>query len=178
MAHNPVIDLLLGGLAEAVTVENGTAAGGDGLIPIRVYRPADTTDVLPLVVLMHGGGWATGSLDIYDWLGSHLAVQARAVVVSLEYRLALTHRWPAAADDCYAAFVDSTSIEENANAPILTKRDITAFRDLYMTPENRSDPYASPLLAADHSRLPPALMQVAEHDPIRDGAAIREALAL
>jgi acetyl esterase len=232
--HNPVIDLLLGGLAEGVTVENGTAAGGDGSIPIRVYRPSDATDVLPLVILMHGGGWATGSLDIYDWLGSNLAVQARAVVVSLEYRLAPTHRWPAAADDCYAAFVDvveraaawnadgtrvavvgdsaggnlaavvtlmardrsgppiafqaliypstdltlgSPSIEENANAPILTKRDITAFRDVYTTSENRSDPYASPLLAEDHSRLPPALIQVAEHDPIRDdGLRYAEAL--
>jgi acetyl esterase len=223
--HNPVIDLLLGGLAEGVTVEDGTAAGGDDSIPIRVYRPSDEADVLPLVILTHGGGWATGSLDIYDWLGSNLAVQSRAVVVSLEYRLAPTHRWPAAADDCYAAFVDvvgraaawnadgarvavagdsaggnlaavvtlmardrsgppiafqaliypatdltlgSRSIEENANAPILTKRDITAFRDLYTTPENRTDPYASPLLAQDHSRLPPALIQVAEHDPIRD----------
>ena len=223
--HNPILDLLLGGIAEGVTVSGDTAAGGAGRIPIRIYRPSDTTEMLPLVVFMHGGGWATGSLDVYDWLGSNLAKHARAVVVSLDYRLAPTHRWPAAADDCYAAFLDvvarsatwnadgtrvavagdsaggnlaavvtlmardrsgppiafqaliypatdltlgSASIEENAHAPILTKRDISAFRDLYTTPENRSDPYASPLLAPDHTHLPPALIQVAEHDPIRD----------
>ena len=53
--HNPVIDLVLGRLAEGVTVENGTAARGGGRIPIRVYRPSDTGEPVGRQVF---GRWA------------------------------------------------------------------------------------------------------------------------
>jgi acetyl esterase len=76
--------------------------------------------------------------------------------------------------------MSSPSIEENAHAPILTKADCLAFRDHYLGDQDRRQPYASPLFAPDHAGLPPALVQVAEHDPIRDdgrryAAALREA---
>jgi acetyl esterase/lipase len=74
---------------------------------VRVYRPHRAgTDPLPLVVDFHGGGWTVGSLDAADWLCSNVAVAMPAVVVSVDYRLAPDHRWPAAAEDCYAALVD------------------------------------------------------------------------
>lgn len=63
----------------------------------------------------------------------------------------------------------SCSIAENANAPLLSEQALRAYVRHYLgdaTPA--SNPLASPLLAADHSQLPPALIQVAEHDPLRD----------
>ena len=68
-------------------------------------------------------------------------------------------------------------VDENASAPILTKADCVAFRDHYLGGQDPREPYASPLHAADLSGLPPALVQVAEHDPIRDdGLRYAEAL--
>jgi acetyl esterase/lipase len=76
--------------------------------------------------------------------------------------------------------LSSPSVAENADAPILTRADCFAYRDHYLAGQDPRHPYASPLFAADHSGLPPALVQVAEHDPIRDdglryAAALREA---
>lgn len=71
----------------------------------------------------------------------------------------------------------SPSIDENAHAPILTKTDIQAYRDHYLAGQDPRDPYVSPLLASDLSGLPPALVQVGEHDPLRDdGLRYAEAL--
>ena len=64
--------------------------------------------------------------------------------------------------------MSSPSIEVNASAPILTRADCLAFRDHYLGGQDPRQPYASPLFAEDHTGLPPALVQVAEHDPIRD----------
>lgn len=233
--HNPATDLLFGGVAAGVALTDATAAGQTGPIPVRVYRPtAAGAGPLPLVVNIHGGGWVLGSLDQSDWLCSEVAAGVGAVVVSLDYRLAPGHPWPAAGEDCYAALVDlveraaelgadprcvavmgdsaggnlsavvalmardrsgpaiafqallypatdltlgSPSIEENAQAPIIGKADVLAFRDHYLGAQDPRDPYASPLFAADHAGLPPALVQVAEHDPIRDdGLRYAEAL--
>jgi acetyl esterase len=71
----------------------------------------------------------------------------------------------------------SPSIDENAHAPILTKADCLAFRDHYLGGQDARQAYASPLHAADLRGLPPALVQVAEHDPIRDDG-LRYAAAL
>jgi acetyl esterase/lipase len=60
---------------------------------------------------------------------------------------------------------------------VLTKADCVAFRDLYLGGQDPRDPYVSPLFATDHSGLPPALVQVAELDPIRDDG-LRYAAAL
>jgi len=65
-------------------------------------------------------------------------------------------------------FMSSPSLEENAHAPILTKADCLAIRNHYLGDQDQRHPYASPLFADDHAGLPPALIQVAEHDPIRD----------
>ncbi|MGY1846739.1 MULTISPECIES: alpha/beta hydrolase fold domain-containing protein [unclassified Blastococcus] len=224
--HNPVTDLLLGGVAPGVTLQDGVTAGAAGPLAMRVYRPRGAAGgPLPLVVNFHGGGWVLGSLDQADWLCSNVAATVGAVVVSIDYRLAPAHPWPAAPEDCYAALVDvaaragelgadpgrlavmgdsaggnlaavvalmsrdrsgpaiavqallypatdltfgSASIAENADAPVLTRRDMEAYRAHYLGDRDRAHPYVSPLLAADHGGLPPALVQVAEHDPIRD----------
>ena len=83
-------------------VRDLTAPGPGGDIPVRVYTP-DTPGPLPIVVWLHGGGWAMGSIETYDAPVRALAVAAGAIVVSVEYRLAPEHRFPAAVDDSLAA---------------------------------------------------------------------------
>jgi acetyl esterase len=79
-----------------------TVPGPDGDLPVRVYTP-EGAPPFPIVVFFHGGGWVVGSLDSYDPLCRALAAAVPAVVVSVDYRLAPEHRWPAAVEDAYAA---------------------------------------------------------------------------
>jgi acetyl esterase len=67
----------------------------------RVYRPADPRGAT--VVLLHGGGWTVGSVAEYDGLARRLAARLPAVVLSVEYRRAPEHPFPAAVDDAVAA---------------------------------------------------------------------------
>ena len=77
-------------------------AGADGDLGARLYRPSEEPD-LPLLVFFHGGGFVMGNLDTHDNLCRSLARQTEAVVVSVAYRLAPEHPFPAAPLDCYAA---------------------------------------------------------------------------
>ncbi|SEO79813.1 acetyl esterase [Halogranum amylolyticum] len=76
--------------------------GPDGDVPVRVYRPEVTTPA-PTVVFYHGGGWTLGTLDSADDLCRNLARRVGAVVVSVDYRLAPEHPFPAGLDDAAAA---------------------------------------------------------------------------
>ena len=76
-------------------------AGG---VPARLYRPNDDPG-LGLLVYFHGGGWVIGNLDSHDNLCRALANRAGVAVLSVDYRLAPEHRWPAAVDDSVAATV-------------------------------------------------------------------------
>jgi acetyl esterase len=71
-------------------------------VPVRVYRPS-AEDGLPVVVYFHGGGWVIGSVDVYDSVTRGLANAANATVVSVDYRLAPEHPYPAPLDDCWTA---------------------------------------------------------------------------
>jgi acetyl esterase len=71
-------------------------------VPVRVYRPSPD-DGLPVVVYLHGGGWTIGSVDVYDPVTRMLANAAGAIVVSVDYRLAPEHPYPAPLDDCWRA---------------------------------------------------------------------------
>jgi acetyl esterase len=87
-----------------VRSEDRTIDGPAGPIPIRVYwPPADGAEILPVVVFIHGGGWSVGDLDTYDGTARGHAVGASAVVVSVDYRLAPEHPYPAAVEDAWAA---------------------------------------------------------------------------
>src|SRR2546428_3287806 len=91
------------GEGEAVArVENRTVPGPRGEIPVRIYTPEGRTP-FPVLVYFHGGGWVIGSLETHDGLCRHLANAVRCVVVSVDYRLAPEHPYPAAAEDSYAA---------------------------------------------------------------------------
>lgn len=73
-------------------------------IPVRIYWPpvAEQTGS-PVVVFYHGGGWSIGDLDTHDAVARAHAVGAEAIVVSVDYRLAPEHPFPAGVDDCWAA---------------------------------------------------------------------------
>lgn len=87
-----------------VVAENRTIDGPAGPVPVRIYRPpAADGEILPVVVFIHGGGWSVGDLDSYDGTARRHAVGAGAVVVSVDYRLAPEHPYPAAVDDVRAA---------------------------------------------------------------------------
>jgi acetyl esterase len=76
--------------------------GPAGAIPARLYRPASAEE-LGLVVYFHGGGWTIGNLDSHDVLCRQLAQSGGFAVLSVDYRLAPEHRFPAAVDDAIAA---------------------------------------------------------------------------
>ena len=220
---------------ELAQITNTEVAGPASSIPIRVYQPA-TDGPHPLVFMFHGGGWVIGDLDTADGQSREVAIGADVVVISVDYRLAPEHRFPAAAEDCYAAVCDverlaaefnadtsrialagdsaggnlaavvaqmvrdqggpelrfqllvypvtdgvnleRPSYEENAEGYMLTKESMEWFWSEYCAEaEDRTNPYASPILAKDLSDLPPALVQTAEFDPLRDeGEAYGRAL--
>jgi acetyl esterase len=72
-------------------------------IPARLYVPDGAGETPPLTVFFHGGGWVLGTLDTHDATCRALARDARCAVLSIGYRLAPEHRYPTAAEDCYAA---------------------------------------------------------------------------
>ncbi len=218
---------------EAVArVENREIPGPASEISLRVYRPTgaelDAGGKLPGIVFYHGGGWVVGSIDSHDGLCRMLANRCGAVVVSVEYRLAPEHKFPAAADDAFAAACwvaqnaaelgihhdrlavagDSaggnlaavvslmardrgfpalacqmllypvtdhdftrSSYVEHAQGRFLTRAAMIWFFEQYLeSPADVTNPYVSPLHAADLSRLPPAIVLSAEFDPLCDEA--------
>lgn len=74
----------------------------EGEIPLRIYIPIKGTS-LPVFISMHGGGWVFGSLNTHDSFCRSFAKQANTIVVSIDYRLAPEHKYPAGLNDCYAA---------------------------------------------------------------------------
>ena len=80
----------------------------DGLIPIRHYTPA-TVSTETRIYYIHGGGFVVGSLDSHDAICAELSDFAHAELVSVDYRLAPEHVWPAAFDDCYAVLKELLS---------------------------------------------------------------------
>jgi acetyl esterase/lipase len=228
---NAITNYIFGTVAPGTKVTDRVIAGPGGELPVRVYRPSGAgTAPRPLIVYLHGGGFVFGDLRLPDWLCSHVATNAGAVVVSVAYRLAPTYRFPAAVDDSYAALLwaaenaaalgaggpvgvmgesaggtlsavlcllardrggpaishqtllypatDMTrSHPASLTSPFLSAPEMLAYRRYYIGDGDAGDFRASPLLASDHSNLPPALIQVGEHDPLRDdGAAYADAL--
>ena len=80
--------------------------GPGGSIPIRIYTPRELTsgEKLPVLVWFHGGGYVIGDLDTHDSACRALANETDCIVVAVDYRLAPENKFPAAVDDCFAAF--------------------------------------------------------------------------
>ena len=96
----------LAGDPEAVGSVHDTVATAEGIeVPVRIYTPAGASRSgrLPVTVFFHGGGWVLGDLDSQDHIARIMANRSGTIVVSVDYRLAPEHRFPAAIEDAYAA---------------------------------------------------------------------------
>ena len=72
-------------------------------VPVRIYTPRASSSPLPVLVWLHGGGHVVGSLQSYDALCRKIALSADCIVVSVDYRLAPEHKFPAGVVDSFAA---------------------------------------------------------------------------
>lgn len=88
---------------ERVSREDHLIPGPGGDLLVRIYRPVDAGGALPAVVWLHGGGMMFGNIDADTPGCERCAIDVGCVVVSVEYRLAPEHAYPAAIEDCYAA---------------------------------------------------------------------------
>ena len=70
----------------------------------RLYKPAGATALLPVLVYAHGGGWVVGSVETHDPFCRLLSEAANVIVLSVEFRLAPEHRFPAALNDMLSAY--------------------------------------------------------------------------
>ena len=200
--------------------------GTAGDLPARLYANHPSPRDLPVVLWLHGGGHTVGSIGVYDSICRRLARLSGCLMVSLDYRLAPEHKFPAALDDAYAALrwltlhahelggdprrlavagdsaggnlaavcallardhglegvraqllvypavaadTDHDSHRLFAEGFLLTAESIRWFQGQYLNhASERRDWRFAPLLAAHHRSLPPTLLMVAGHDPLRD----------
>lgn len=93
----------MAGVPEEVgKVENRTIPGPAGDIPVRIYTP-NGEGPYPALVYFHGGGWVIGDLDLVDVTCRLLTNRTECTVISVDYRLAPEHKFPAPLEDAYAA---------------------------------------------------------------------------
>ena len=97
---------------EVASITNTTTGAGFGHVPVRIYRQTPNTTA-PVIIFFHGGGFVIGSLESYDAVARSLALKCDATVVSVDYRMAPEHVFPAAVDDCFDAV---RWVSENADA--------------------------------------------------------------
>ncbi len=90
-------------VGEMATIRDVAMPGPGGEIALRLFDPRVTREPGPVVVFCHGGGFVVGSIDTHAGFAAEIARSLDLPVISVEYRLAPEHRWPAAPDDAEAA---------------------------------------------------------------------------
>ncbi len=213
------------GLPVALVRELTLPGPGTDRLPARLYHPVPGR-TLPLVVLAFGGGFVAGSIDVVDTPARQLAVLGEVAVLSVVYRLAPEHPFPAGLDDVVAAVrwasahaaelggdatrlgvlgessggalaagaalrlrgdlhpplaaqvliypvldteLDTASYVRQADGPVLTRAAMRRFLVDYLASGSLENPPAGamPGREPDLSGMPPTLIAVAEHDPLR-----------
>jgi acetyl esterase len=91
-------------LERVANVDNMDIDGPGGPLPIRIYHPANApVGPRPIILYYHGGGFVIGTIDTHDSIPRVLANRSGAIVISVEYRLAPEHRYPAGVEDAVAS---------------------------------------------------------------------------
>lgn len=211
---------------DGVNIVNMNVSSSTGHIPLRIYTP-EGNQPYPILIFFHGGGFVLGTLDEFDPFCTFLATGVSCIVVSIDYRLAPEHKYPAAVDDAVTAlnwvaahakdihgdptriavagdsaganlatvisliardqgfpkleyqvlicpWVDSSSFDSDSfryfgDGLWLSTAAMCWYRNHYLCKQEHALlSFASPLLAKDVSRLPPALVITAEFDVLRD----------
>lgn len=102
--YDAFMKMLGGHPAPVSSIIDRNLPGPAGPVRIRIYRPAGAVArLLPTIVYFHGGGWVIGSLEGYDLACRYFCARSGCAVVSVDYRLAPEHKFPAAVDDALAA---------------------------------------------------------------------------
>ena len=101
---NELIAGMLSDLDEdGVDLENRHIAGANGIVPVRIYRPQAVSEASAALVYIHGGGFVVGDLDSEHAGVTALCRDLDILIISVDYRLAPEHPYPAGLEDCYAA---------------------------------------------------------------------------
>ncbi|MCD6475757.1 MAG: alpha/beta hydrolase [Anaerolineaceae bacterium] len=90
-------------VAKVPNVWNSILPGPAGDIPVRFYMP-EGDGPFPIFVFYHGGGWVLGDLNLADNFARTISYYGKVSVISVDYRLAPEHKFPAGLEDCYAAY--------------------------------------------------------------------------
>lgn len=177
--------------------------------PLRIYTPSGATN-LPMILMIHGGGWIAGNLDTHDNMARYLCSHSEAMVVSVDYLNSPEGKFPLPLEQCYDALLwmvqhaqelqgDACKVavvgdsaggnmaaalclmdRDRKGPPILLQVLINPSPDLTLKHEmmawyasqyvkdknDMNHPYASPGLASDLSKLPKALIILAEKDDL------------
>ena len=100
-----------------VSWENFELSAPGRTIPVRLYRPEDQDPAAPMMVFFHFGGGVIGDLETCHAFATMIAATARCPVLSVDYRLAPEHKWPAGLDDCQFAYEWALKNAEKYGAP-------------------------------------------------------------
>ncbi len=103
-----IIRKLLGKSAKNITSKTFVIPVQGGMISGYLFEKQATksiSDLTPLIIYFHGGGWVWGNMDLYNFLCAHLADITGAAVLSVDYRLAPKHKFPTAVEDCYDTLI-------------------------------------------------------------------------
>lgn len=154
------------------TVRDLACPGPAGDIPLRLYDARETREAGPVMVFFHGGGFVIGDIDTHEPFCTRMAEMLDVPVISVDYRLAPEHPWPAAPEDCEAV------ARWVAGSPDTLGRGVTA---LYLSGDSaggnlsivtamalRDDPAAVPVAA--QLAIYPAADMANEHSSFNDFA--------
>lgn len=103
LGFRPMSKMLPPSTAQIASVVDRSIEGPAGALPLRIYTPSGRAP-FPVLMFFHGGGFVIGDLDSYDGICREICDGAGCIVVSVDYRLAPEHRFPAAVEDALAAF--------------------------------------------------------------------------
>ncbi|MET0379919.1 MAG: alpha/beta hydrolase [Spongiibacteraceae bacterium] len=105
--------------SDNISIEDVYISSDNNSLRIRLYRPRSVENLLPALLWIHGGGYILGTADMSDERQSEMALRCHCVIVSVDYRLAPEHPYPAALNNCYAAlewlFASATKLSIDAS---------------------------------------------------------------